>query len=83
MPQAITYLTQQNGLLKRPGGMTYALLSKARLLNKNNGDCVEDPPTLARLIHRHRDLELLGEYLLNRHQQAIADSGMDGKAILW
>ena len=57
-----------------------ATLSAGAYVNKNNGDCVEDEPTLKHLKHRRRDLEAMGDYLLKRHRQAIADSGMAGRA---
>jgi hypothetical protein len=58
-----------------------SVLSHGRYVNKDNADCVQDPPTLARLVHRHRDLEALGDYLIGRHRQAIRDAGMEGKAV--
>ena len=42
---------------------------------------MRDPETLARLSKRHRDLEGLGDYLLSRHQRAIATTQMEGKAV--
>ena len=56
-------------------------LANGNYLNKDNADCVHDPATLARLSHRHRDLERLGDYLLSRHRQAIAAAEMEDKAV--
>jgi hypothetical protein len=56
------------------------LFSQGEYINKNNGDCVEDPPTIASLRHHQRDLELLGDYLLDRHQKAIVAANMEGRA---
>ena len=55
-------------------------LSFGDYLNKDNADCVQDPATFARLVHHHRDLERLGDYLLSRHAQAIVTAGMQDKA---
>ncbi len=52
-------------------------LSKGEYVNKDNADCVHDPATLARLLHRHRDLERMGDYLLSRHLDAIAAAEME------
>ncbi|HXY75000.1 MAG TPA: M28 family peptidase [Dehalococcoidales bacterium] len=52
-------------------------LSQGEYINKNNADCVQDSLTAALLKHRHRDLEPLGEYLLNRHSQSIFLAGME------
>jgi hypothetical protein len=55
-------------------------LSNGDYINKNNADCVRDPVTLEHLLHRHRDLERLGDYLLSRHRDAIAAAKMENKA---
>jgi hypothetical protein len=57
------------------------MLSTGDYLNKDNADCVHDPTTTAHLVHHHRDLERLGDYLLNRHTQSIAAAGMQDKAL--
>lgn len=79
-PQAITYAYTSKRAFEEAWWNDILRLSNGEYINKNNADCVEDPPTLARLAHRHRDLELLGNYLLTRHRQAIAASSMSGKA---
>ena len=56
-------------------------LANGTWINKDNADCVHDPVTQAHLLHHHRDLEKLGDYLLSRHQLAIDAAGMTGKAI--
>ena len=56
-------------------------LSHGDYINKDNADCVHDPATSALLLHRHRDLERLGDYLLSRHLDAIAAAKMEDKAI--
>ena len=56
-------------------------LATGDFVNKENADCVHDAATLARLSHRHRDLERLGDYLLSCHLQAIAAAGMESKAV--
>ncbi len=59
---------------------TIATLSDGRYLNKNNADCVLDVATQKSLRHHDRDLDPLCEYLLARHQKAIALAGLQGKA---
>ncbi len=56
------------------------LLSHGDYLNKNNADTVLDPQTEARLAHPHRDLDHLGDYLLERHRAAIRRAGLEGQA---
>ncbi len=57
------------------------VLSHGRYVNKDNADCVLDPATQGALAHHQRDLEHLGDYLLTRHRSAIAEAGMEGKAV--
>jgi hypothetical protein len=56
-------------------------LSTGGYCNKNNADCVLDPPTQAALRHYHRDLEPLGDYLLDYHASQIEAHGLTGKAL--
>jgi hypothetical protein len=58
-----------------------ALLAHGRYVNKDNADCAQDPLTLSRLSHCRRDLEALGDYLMDRHRQAIVAAGMKGTAL--
>jgi Zn-dependent M28 family amino/carboxypeptidase len=60
---------------------TIAFLAEGRFRNKNNADCVHDPATAAALVHHHRDLEALGNYLLAQYRAAIKSAGMAGKAL--
>lgn len=55
-------------------------LAHGRYLNKDNADCVHDPVTMDHLHHHRRDLDSLGNYLLDRHRESIQKSGMAGKA---
>ena len=57
-------------------------LSMGAFTNKNNGDPLLDRATSAhRRTNAVRDLERLGDSLLARHTRAIADAGMEGKAL--
>lgn len=58
-----------------------AFLSQERYLYKDNADIVLDQVTRTHLKHRHRDLEILGDYLLSRHRAAIARAGMQDRAL--
>jgi hypothetical protein len=60
---------------------TIATLAEGKYLNKNNADCVRDLTTQRHLGHHHRDLEALGDYLLEYYRQVIKDSRMAKNAI--
>jgi hypothetical protein len=55
-------------------------LSRGPYINKDNADFVPDPPDWARLTPPRRDLEPLGEYLLERHRRAVAEDAPEGAA---
>ena len=61
---------------------TIARLAHGKYLNKDNADCVRDPVSQSLLKHHHRDLEALGDYLLDYYRRAIEKAGMSGKAIV-
>ena len=60
---------------------TIAELADRQVLNKDNADCVRDPLTQARLKHHHRDLEALGDYLLDYYAELIDEAGLEGRAL--
>jgi hypothetical protein len=60
---------------------TICKLSMGRFLNKDNADCIRDPATQAKLRHKRRDLEPLGEYLLGYYRKLIAKHRMRDRAM--
>lgn len=55
-------------------------LSHGRFVNKDNADVIQDKITESLVAHQERDLEALGDYLIQRYRAAIKDAGMEGKA---
>jgi len=55
---------------------TIANLAEGRYLNKNTGDCVRDSITQKRLTYPERDLEPLGDYLLNYYRRTANNVGI-------
>ena len=55
---------------------TIAHLSMGDYVNKNNADCVTDKSTLPLLRHTNRDLERLGDYLLEYYARLAAAEKM-------
>ncbi|HYK88353.1 MAG TPA: M28 family peptidase [Acidobacteriota bacterium] len=58
-----------------------ARLAEGWFVNKDNADCVRDPVTHSKLKHHHRDLEALGDYLLDHYRRSITACGMRGRAV--
>jgi len=81
LPEALTYDGTATRAFEQAFWQDILTLSHGRYINKDNADCVQDPATLSKLTHHHRDLEHLGDYLIARHRNAIAESGMEGKAV--
>jgi hypothetical protein len=81
LSQAMTYAYTATRTFEEGWWNDIGILANGGYANKDNADCVQDPATLARLTHRHRDLERLGDYLLSRYRQEIVSAGMEGKAM--
>src|SRR5258708_416207 len=80
LPEPITYGQTATRRFEEAWWNDIATLAHGRYVNKDNADTVLDPVTHAKLAHHQRDLEPLGDYLIERHRQAIAEAGMEGKA---
>ncbi len=57
-------------------------LSTGKFINKDNADCVLDEKTLAKLHHHHRDLEALGDYLLDYYSKVVEAAGMTDQVLV-
>ena len=55
-------------------------LSHGKFINKDNADVVHDTQTLKYAAHPHRDLEILGEYLIGRYREEVRLAGMESEA---
>ncbi len=56
-------------------------LAEGRFFNKCNADCVADSPTRHLQRHHRRDLEPLGDWLLEYYRREIAACGLKGVAV--
>jgi hypothetical protein len=77
---AITYNQTATRAFEEAWWNDICRLANGAYVNKENADCVHDQATLARLSHRHRDLESLGVYLMKCHRHSIATAEMENKA---
>ena len=55
-------------------------LSHGKFINKDNADVVQDLKTLKYVDHPHRDLEVLGDYLIGKYREEIRQAGMENNA---
>jgi hypothetical protein len=80
LPEPLTYAETATRAFEEAWWKDIAALSQGSYANKDNADCVLDPVTQGMLKHHHRDLEALGDYLIQRHRNAIAAAAMKGAA---
>ena len=80
----VTYPTTMTREFEVDYWETIVALAHGKFQNKDNADCFQDDATkeaLTDLARQHRrDLEALGDYLIDRHRQSIEAAGMTGKA---
>jgi hypothetical protein len=81
-PEAITYARTARRSFEVAYWKTIAQLAEGRYVNKDNADCIRDTVTQKVLTHPHRDLEALGDYLLQYYTRKVAAAGMTGKALV-
>jgi hypothetical protein len=81
-PESLTFARTARRSFEVKYWNTIAFLSAGRFTNKDNADCVNDKPTQKLLVHPHRDLEALGDYLIDYYTKLIAKMQMKGKALV-
>ncbi|HEX9077789.1 MAG TPA: M28 family peptidase [Anaerolineae bacterium] len=82
LPDALTFDASATRAYEQSYWQDILTLSHGQYLNKDNADVVQDPPTGRMVVHHHRDLEQLGDYLIDRYHQAIAAAGMHGQVLV-
>ena len=82
LPEPITYDFTATRSFEEAYWNDIVTLAHGHFVNKVNSDVVQDEPTKKRIAHPHRDLHALGDYLIKRHQEAIAAAGMEGAALV-
>jgi hypothetical protein len=82
LPDPITYDVTATRSFEEAYWNDIITLAHGKFVNKVNSDVVQDEPTKKRIAHPHRDLQALGDYLIKRHQEAIAAAGLEGVAFV-
>jgi hypothetical protein len=82
LPVAVTYRdTAERGFEIRYWQMI-ATLAEGSYRTKNNGDLVQDASTRKHLGHRERDLDALGDFILDHYRDAAAAAGMTDQVLI-
>jgi len=75
VPESLTFDLTATRAFEEGWWKDVAYLSAGDYANSDNADCIRDEATRSRTGHHRRDLEALGDYLLERHRGAIARPG--------
>ena len=76
LPPALTYDRTARRSFETSFWRTITSLAEGPYLTTNNADCVLDKVTQAHLVHHHRDLNLLGDHLLDQYRVLIKEAGL-------
>ena len=79
LPEPITYHRTATRGFEVAYWRTILELSAGRFLNKDNADCVHDPASDSLRKHAHRDLEALGDHLLDYYRKLDRQARHDGQ----
>jgi hypothetical protein len=82
LPAALTFATTSKRKFEKDYWNLIASLATGQYINKDNADCVTDAATQAKLVHSGRDLEALGDHLLDYYRKLMDRSGMTDKVIV-
>ena len=82
LPPSLTYHRTATRTFEAAYWRTIMRLALGAYIQKCNGDCARDPISRSLEKHHHRDLEALGDYLLDYYRRLAAKHGMDGCAIV-
>jgi len=80
LPGAITYSETANRRFEEAWWNDIRFLSQGEFIYKDNADIMLDEVTLEQVFKKHRDIELLGDYFIERYRKAIDEAGMNGNA---
>ncbi len=81
LPEPITFVQTATRLFEENWWNDIKYLAHGEFIYKDNADIILDETNLSQGKKRHRDIEFLGNYFLDRHRKAINDASMEGKAM--
>jgi hypothetical protein len=75
-PRPLTFQRTATRSFEKAYWQTIAHLAHGRYINKDNADCARDPVSQACAVHHQRDLDALGDYLLDYYRRLIVRAGV-------
>ena len=82
LPEPLTFTETSTRSFEENWWNDIKYLAQGEFVNKDNADMMLDETTLSIIGKQHRDLEYLGDYLTGRYRKVIADSAMEGHAMV-
>ena len=82
LPEPLTFNVTSSRLFEESWWNDIKFLSQGEFIYKDNADIMLDETTLSLVKKQHRDLELLGGYLIGRYQKLIREMGMESNAMV-
>jgi hypothetical protein len=82
LPEPITFSESSTRQFEENWWNDIKFLAQGEFIYKDNADIMHDETTLSLVQKQHRDLERLGDYLIDRYKKMIADAEMSGKALI-
>jgi hypothetical protein len=82
LPEPITYSETATRQFEENWWNDIKFLAQGEFIYKDNADIMTDEITLSQVRKKHRDLEYLGNYLIERYKKVISEISMEGKALV-
>ena len=82
LPEPLTFSRTSQRAFEESWWNDIKFLAEGEFIYKDNADIMHDETTLSLVQREHRDLEYLGDYLIGRYRKSIAESGMEGHAMV-
>ncbi len=82
LPEPLTFSETSTRSFEENWWNDVKFLAQGEFIYKDNADMMLDETTLSIIGKQHRDLEYLGDYLTGRYRKVIADSAMEGHAMV-
>jgi hypothetical protein len=82
LPEPLTYVETATRRFEEAWWNDIRFLAHGEFVCKDNADIMLDETTMSLVQRKHRDIELLGDYFMERYRKTIVDAKMEGKALV-
>jgi hypothetical protein len=82
LPEPITFSETATRRFEESWWNDIKFLAHGKFIYTDNADIMNDEITLSQVQRKHRDIEFLGDYFIERYKKVITDASMEGKAMV-